>query len=177
MSRFSLILALLAVSCGVQTTETIPPAKKAAPTAVASPEGQALMLPSEPAGAKGVAAVRKEAKDGDEVVVVGRVGGSTTPFTEGRASFLIVDPTLKPTAECECPWDYCEVPKKELADARLLVKFEDGAGKTRSTGARELFGIQELSTVVVQGKVRRDDKDNVVVLATRLYVRPESQGQ
>jgi hypothetical protein len=175
MSRFSLILGLFAIGCGVQTSDTIPPAKKAAPVAVASPEGQALMLPSEPAGAKGVAAVRKEAKDGDDVVVVGRVGGSSTPFTEGRASFLIVDPSLKPTAECECPWDYCEVPKKELAAGRLLVKFEDAAGKALPTGGRELFGIQELSTVVVQGKVRRDDKDNVVVLATRLYVRPDSK--
>ena len=173
MPRFSLMVVLLAVGCGVYSPTPAPTPKP--PPAVASSEGQALLLPSEPAGAKGVIAVRKEAKEGDDVVVVGRVGGSTTPFTEGRASFLIVDPSLKPTAECECPWDYCEVPKKELADARLLVKFEDGAGKTRSTGARELFGIQELSTVVVQGKVRRDDKDNVVVLATRLYVRPENK--
>jgi hypothetical protein len=60
-----------------------------APAALA--EGKKYLLPSEPAGAKGVIDVRKDAKDGEEVVVVGRVGGSSTPFTPGRTSFLIVD--------------------------------------------------------------------------------------
>jgi hypothetical protein len=122
-----------------------------------------------------VIAVRKEAKDGDEVVVAGRVGGDEKPFTEGRAMFLIVDPSLKPTVECECPWDYCEYTKKDLAAARVLVKFVGGDGKTLQSEARKLFGIKELSTVVVKGKVQRDDKDNVVVVAERLFVRPEAK--
>jgi hypothetical protein len=89
--------------------------------------------------------------------------------------FLIVDPSLKPTVECECPWDYCEYKKKDLAAARVLVKFTDGDGKTVNGEARTLFGIKELSTVVVKGKVQRDDKDNVVVVAERLFVRPEAK--
>ena len=64
---------------------------------------------SEPAGARGVVEVRKEAKDGDEVVVVGRIGGSKTPFT-GRAAFTIVDPSLKccddKGEQGETPWDF-----------------------------------------------------------------------
>src|SRR4051794_21107581 len=80
--------------------------------------------------ARGVIEVRKEAKDGDEVVVVGRVGGSTKPFVEGRASFLIVDPSLKPAQHCDCPWDYCETPDEQRKAARATIRFADDRGKT-----------------------------------------------
>src|SRR4051812_18917322 len=76
-------------------------------------EGKKLLLESEPSGGRGVVAVRKEAKDGDRVVVVGQVGGSARPFVQGRAGFLLVDPSLRPTFECDCPWDFCELPKKQ----------------------------------------------------------------
>ncbi len=76
---------------------------------------------------------------------------------------------------CETPWDFCELPKKEVAAARLNVKFVDADGKTLKGGAREMFGIKELSTVVVKGKVSRDDKENVVVVATGIFVRPEAK--
>lgn len=40
---------------------------------------------------------------------------------------------------------------------------------------RELFGLKELSGVVIKGKVNRDDQDNLVVIASGIYVRPESK--
>lgn len=167
MSRFCIFLAAFTLAgCGVQNTDTIPPAK----AAVAS-EAKKFVAEKDPDGAKGVIDVRKDAKDGDEVVVVGRVGGAAKPFTEGRASFMIVDPSLKPTAECDCPWDYCEYPKKDLAVARLSVKFVDDDGKTLQASAREVFGLKELNTVVVKGKVQRDDKGNVVVVGKTLFIR------
>jgi len=78
-------------------------------TAVA---GSTYLLDSEPAGARGVIEVRAAAKDRDEVVVVGRIGGSANPWVEGRAAFSIVDPSIKSCADCgsddcEKPWDYC----------------------------------------------------------------------
>ena len=177
MFRLTLCLTLVALGgCGVPPNpEENPDPKPKAVAPVASSEGKKLILAAEPAGGKGVIAVRKDAKDGDAVVVVGRVGGSAKPFTEGRAIFLIVDPSLKPTEGCETPWDFCEYPKKEVAAARLLVKFIGPDGKALGTGARELFGLEELSSVVVEGKVSRDDKDNVVVVASRLFVRPEAK--
>jgi hypothetical protein len=138
-------------------------------------EGRKHLLDSEPAGSKGVIEVRKGSKDGDEVVVVGKVGGSTKPFTPDRASFLIVDPSLKPETMCDCPWDFCELPTKELAAARVNVKFVDGDGKTLKASARELFGIKELTTVVVKGKVARDDVDNVSIVARGIYVRKDKE--
>src|SRR5262245_9596822 len=89
-----------------------------APADDASEAGKAFRLASEPAAPRGVIDVRKAARNGDEVVVVGRVGGLDKPFTEGRAAFLVVDPSLKPS-NCECPWDYCDCGEDELAAARL----------------------------------------------------------
>jgi hypothetical protein len=134
--------------------------------------GKAFLLGSEPAGPKGVRDVRKDAKNGEEVVLVGRVGGLDKPFTEGRAAFLVVDPSLKPS-NCECPWDYCDCGEDELTAARLNVKFVGPDGKTLKADAREMFQIKELTTVVVKGKLSRDDKDNVSVTATGIFVRPE----
>ena len=58
-----------------------------------------LVLAQAPAGAKDVAAVKKGAKPGDEVVLRGRVGGSVSPFVDGRASFQVVDASLKACGE------------------------------------------------------------------------------
>lgn len=179
-SLFSLTLATavtLAAGCGPNGDPTSGTGNRPKVKAdlAAQTEGKQYLLASEPAGIKGVIDLRKNAKDGDEVVVAGQVGGSTKPFTEGRASFLIVDPSLKYTKGCDTPWDFCELPKKEVAAARLSVKFVDQGGKTLQAGARELFGIKELSCVVVKGKFSRDDKDNVVVVASGIYVRPEGK--
>lgn len=175
MLRFALVLSLavvVTVTAGCGPKEGPRASDPAGDDPAALAEGKKLMQTSEPTGARSVIAVREKAKNGDEVVVAGQVGGASRPFTKGRASFLIVDSSLKPTAECDCPWDFCELDKKVLANARISVKFVDGAGNTLAAGAREMFGLKELSSVVIKGKVHRDDKDNVVVVASGIYVRP-----
>jgi len=59
-------------------------------------DGSKYLLASEPPEPKDVIALRGEAKDGDAIVVVGRVGGSKQPVVKGRAAFTIVDLSLKP---------------------------------------------------------------------------------
>ena len=75
-------------------------------------DGAKFLLATEPNGATDVITVREEAKDQDEVVIVGRIGGSENPWVDGRAAFSIVDPSLKSCLECGSmgcpkPWDYC----------------------------------------------------------------------
>lgn len=78
--------------------------------AVPSVDGAKYLLKKEPGGAKEVIDARKSVKDGDEVVIVGRIGGSENPWIKGRAAFTIVDTSLKSCLECghDCskPWDY-----------------------------------------------------------------------
>ena len=100
-------LALVSAGCGQQTE----PSRSAAPKG-AGADGTNYVLSTEPEGATGVIKIREQAKDQDDVVIVGRIGGSENPWVEGLAAFSIVDPSLKSCLECgadDCPkpWDYC----------------------------------------------------------------------
>src|SRR5437867_825245 len=79
------------------------------------PSGPEYLLSESPAGVKCVIDARKDAQDGDEVVVAGRIGGSKSPWIEGRAGFWIVDPSFKPCDEENMiPWEFCCTPQDEL---------------------------------------------------------------
>jgi hypothetical protein len=135
------------------------------------------VLQEEPQGALDVLAARKDAKNQQEVVVVGRIGGRVDPWINELAAFPIVDRSLTPCNEiegdtCATPWDYCCEP--DLADATVLVTFVDENGQMVRTAARDLLPIKELDTVIVQGKAKRDDAGNVTILASKLYVKGET---
>jgi hypothetical protein len=139
-------------------------------------EGDKYLLSAEPADAQGVIRAREQAKDGDPIVVAGRVGGSKEPCVKGRAAFTIVDPSYQSCDErgetCETPWDYCHATKDEMTRATAMVKVVDAGGKTLAYDAQDLLGIQPLQTVVVRGKAKRDDNGNLTVLAEGIYIRP-----
>ena len=119
--------------------------------------------------------VRATAKDGEDVIIVGHIGGDAKPWVEGRAAFWIVDPSVKPCPPnegCPSPWDCCCVPKEELVKVVATVKIVDGQGQTVAVDARKLLGVRESQTVVVQGKAKRDDQGNLTVLTDHLFVRP-----
>jgi len=83
-----------------------------APPASTTVDGSRYLLGSEPEGGAGVIKIRSQAKDQDDVVIVGRIGGSENPWVDGRAAFSIVDVSIKSCADigsddCPKPWDYC----------------------------------------------------------------------
>src|SRR5688572_29285562 len=97
--------AFTVVGCDDTTSDKSSPASPAGANSSAAAASEALppdlVLADAPSGAKDVADVRKTAKDGDAVVVRGRVGGREQPFTEGRASFVLMDANVKSCAEME----------------------------------------------------------------------------
>jgi len=172
MKNVLVVFVFLGLTSMLGCAEQSPP-----PTAAtgSSNESSEYLLDSEPAGAQDVIAVRESAEDGDEVLVVGRIGGSGNPWIEGRAAFSIVDGSLRacsdiPGDECATPWDYCCETDK-LPQATALVKVVDPSGSLVASDARDLLNVEELSTVVVQGKASRDDSGNLTVLASGVYVK------
>ncbi len=138
-------------------------------------DGSRFLLTEEPAGATDVIQVREKAADGDEIVIVGRIGGSRDPWIEGRAAFSIVDESLRacndiPGDKCTKPWDYCCETAK-LPTATALVKVVDDMGTLVEADAKKLLDVKELSTVIIQGKAQRDDAGNLTVLASKVYVK------
>jgi hypothetical protein len=139
-----------------------------------------LLLAQEPTGAVDVLAVRSDAQDQQDVVIVGRIGGRRDPWIQGTAAFPIVDLSLKPCNEipgdtCPTPWDYCCEPN--LAEATALVRLVDEHGGTIKEDPRVLLNLKELQTVVVKGKVKRDKEGNVSILASRIHKRPNQQAK
>lgn len=132
-----------------------------------------ILVDAEPQGAVGVSEARKVAKDGGEIVVVGRIGGSAKPFVGGMAAFTIVDPKVASCAAdegCPTPWDYCcdtNAVKENIA----TIRINDAAGKPLMTGADELLGVKELATVVVKGTAKRGQDGGLSVVAQKVYVR------
>jgi len=137
-------------------------------------DGSAYLLKEEPKGGIDVINARETVKDDDEVVVVGRIGGSKNPWVKDRAAFSIVDSSLlacsdNPEDNCPTPWDYCCA--DNLAQSKVLVKFVDDEGKLVKADAKKLLDLKELQTVVVKGKAERDKAGNLRILATGIYVR------
>ena len=137
----------------------------------------AVLLPSKPAGAVSVIQARKDAKDRQPIVVVGRIGGGPKPFVDGLAAFSIVDLDIKPCSEkegCPTPWDYC-CDLDKLPERKALVKIVDAEGKPVAADARQLLDVKELSTVYVRGTVARDTNGNLTVLASGVFVEALSR--
>jgi len=143
--------------------------------AAPSAERGTFLLSEEPQGARHVIEAREATSDGEDVVVVGRIGGGTNPWIEGRAAFSIVDGSLKacsdiPGDQCPTPWDYCCATDK-LPTSTALVKVVDDQGQLVQGDAKTLLNVEELATVVVKGKAQRDDEGNLTVLANGVFVK------
>ena len=175
MSRFAkltfaaLVLGSLALGMGCT------PSSLTADSASPSAEVAKYFLDEEPAAAKSVVDAKKSAQDGEEVTLVGRIGGSESPFVSGRASFTVVDLSLVPCNErpgdsCKTPWDYC-CDTDILPASTAVVKIIDGEGKTVAKDAQKDLGMKELQTVTVKGKAKRDEAGNLVVLASAVFVK------
>ncbi len=176
LSGFIVIMfAALTAGCGQPAATPSPQATS--PTSVTGTAHADLFLHEQPADAKPVAEVLESAKDGVDVTILGRIGGAQNPWVDGRAAFTIVDPKLDPCGAdegCPTPWDYC-CSTDQLPGNRAMIKFVDAAGDTVEQDARQLLGVKELQTVVVKGKAKRDATGNLTVLASAVYVMPDTK--
>ncbi len=162
------LIASTLVFAGCQTKEPgVPETNHAA-------ESSPYLVDQEPTGAVPVGEARTNAEDGEEVTLVGRIGGSSKPFVDGLAAFTIVDskvPYCGKDEGCPTPWDYCCETDAVKANS-ATVRIVDESGKLVEQNARELLKVKELSTVVVHGRAKRDDQGNLSIAATQVFVRP-----
>lgn len=165
-SSFALI-ALALATAGCQSEDGT------SPIAGHSQSTSAFLVASEPAGAMPVGEARAKSEDGQEITLVGLIGGSSDPFVEGLAAFTIVDPKVPYCAAeegCPTPWDYC-CQTDAVKDNIATIKLVDESGKPVASSARDLLNVKELSTVVVKGKAKRDEQGNLSVAANQVFVR------
>ncbi|MFL2869696.1 MAG: hypothetical protein ACJZ8O_03020 [Pirellulaceae bacterium] len=139
-----------------------------------SETGQPFIVKSAPSNPQNVHEVLANAKDGEEVVAVGRVGGRVNPWIEGLAAFNFVDVSQLACSElpgdpCPTPWDFCCAP--DLKENRILVQVPDASGEPIAEDAKTMLGLMELDTLVISGKVLKDDNGNVILLLSQAFIK------
>jgi hypothetical protein len=165
-----LTMIILSLSC----TLFAPPPAGPSPSTPKIPDS--VFVDAEPADAKCVAEVKKNAKKGETVVIKAKIGGRSEPFVKYRAIVVIADRCMKscdqiPGDTCTKPWDYCCEPPESLKANTMTVQFVDDAGKVLKTGAQGVHGLEPLALVVFEGTVtEKDDKGTFVVRVTRAFV-------
>lgn len=100
------------------------------------------------------------------MVLIGRIGGASKPWVEGRAAFAVVDTSIE-----LCKGGVCACCKDKVCNATALVKVIDEYGHAIRTDARRLLNVKENELVVVAGKTKRDDAGNLTILASGVYIR------
>jgi hypothetical protein len=132
-----------------------------------------FLLTTNPTPASNVVETKEKAKDGEEVIVHGRV----KDFVKGYAVLVIADTSMKacvdnPEETCPTPWDYCCNPKEKIEKSVATVQLsEDGATpiKVELEGFR---GLQRLSSyVTVKGKAKRDEAGNLTIVASNIFIK------
>ncbi len=161
-------LSLLLVACGDSDSKTPVAEATSGDPVLAESYWSDTDLP----GPLEVLAARKDAKDGQDVVLVGRV----KDFVEGRAVFTLIDQALAPCdteegGNCKTPWDYCCIESTVQTENTVTVQFVDDAGKPLHIGAKGFHGLDHLDTVTVKGKTKRDEAGNVTLALSALHRR------
>ncbi|MBC7833584.1 MAG: hypothetical protein H7Y88_00605 [Phycisphaerales bacterium] len=136
---------------------------------------ESLFLAAAPEGAKDVKAAKAGAKQGDQVVLVGRIGGREEPFVAHRAIFQLVDPAMPACSDnaadtCKTPWDYCCEDPADVSASSATIQVVDPSGAPLKIDLKDAHGLKPLSRIIVVGTVASADAGNIVVNATGIYV-------
>ena len=168
--------AVAIVGCDNDDAPATPaPAQPTAESNAALPAN--LFLDKAPDGAVDLAAAKKSAKPGDEVIVRGRVAGQKDPLAPNRAILTLLDASVKtceqvPGDGCPTPWDACCEPRESLQASTATIQVVDADGKPLKATLRDAGGIDPLKELVVVGKVAdTGDKNILVINATALHVK------
>lgn len=165
-------------SCGGEKEKEKPAVEETSESASSSVIEE-VFLSEKPTDASPVLALRKVGKPGDKVVVFGKIGGAMKPFTEGFATFILADRTLKtcdlnPEDLCETPWDACCADPDVIKASRLTVQIVDGDRFPIEKGLRTVNGLSELDELVVVGEVAEgSNADNMIVNATGIFLEKQ----
>ena len=125
MKRLLLLPALLLSACEKPATQT-------SSTTPAIPL-DSYFAEEAPASPQDIHVIRTTAKPGDQVTVSGIVMGREKPFVEGRAAFILGDPTKMtpcnkmPDDHCKTPWDVCcDTPEVKREGSATIQIVDDG---------------------------------------------------
>ncbi len=180
---FVALVAITSFSFAIGCDKAAPPAanttsQTAQPVATSAALPANLIVAEQPAGAVGVIEARKSAKVGNHVAIIGRIGGTRSPFVSNRAIFTIVDQTMKSCIEmdddehCPRPWDYCCEDKSVLAKSMASIEINDENGKPLALALESEGTFKPLMLIAVDGTLQSTEGGSFVVRADHVYKVP-----
>ena len=135
-------------------------------------ETGAWVLTSAPEGAISITEAKASAKEGDTIVIRGRIGGRHSPITAESPVFTVMDMGLEYCGQfhddgCTTPWDYCcETPGTITANAATVQIV--GEGRIDPVAG----GLAPLDEVILIGTVGpRPDENVLTIKATGIYTQ------
>lgn len=132
------------------------------------------VLVSAPEGAQSVTEAKVSAKEGEQIVLRGRIGGRKEPLTEGSPVFTMMDLSIPHCGEnsdgaCRTPWDYCCETSESKTENSATVQIMDTHGQPIAEDPTA-EGLMALDEVIVVGIVApRPSKDVLTVRATGIF--------
>ncbi len=180
LSAFCAAVVVLAGACSKSEPPKSDGTAKAEVAADGKPAAElipaSLFVLAEPSGAKDVIPAKKDAKDGESVVIRGRIGGGVDPFVEGRAVFTVADLAMPPCSDhCPTPWDYCCEPASDRAAKTVTVQVVGADGKPMKVTLKDRSGLVPMAEVVVEGRVAQKSAEQPVVInASKIFVKKPS---
>ncbi len=146
-----------------QSSQTTTPAQQA--------DQNAWLLTNAPEGAVSITQARANGKEGDTVVIRGRIGGRHSPISADSPIFTIVDLGLDYCGQhdddgCPTPWDYCCETKSTITNNSATVQLI-----TENTVNPIAAGLEALDEVILIGTVGPRPTDEVFTIrATGIYL-------
>lgn len=132
---------------------------------------------SAPADPKPISTLRTTAKPGDEVTVSGLVMGREKPFVEGRAAFILGDPSKMtpcnkmPDDHCKTPWDACCDTPEAKREGTATIQILGADQRVLKQNIKGEHGLKELSAVTLTGTVdKASTPEALIINATALHV-------
>ncbi|RYD32824.1 MAG: hypothetical protein EOP87_12165 [Verrucomicrobiaceae bacterium] len=132
---------------------------------------------SAPADPQPISSVRTSAKPGEQVTVSGLVMGREKPFVEGRAAFVLGDPTKitpcnkMPDDHCKTPWDACCDTPEAKREGTATIQIVGADQRVLKQSIKGEHGLKELSTVTLTGTVDKSSTPEALIInATALHV-------
>ena len=113
--------------------------------------------------------------DGEQVIVLGRIGGRVEPFAKNRAMFQLIDDSLESCIDlqddgCPTPQDYCCTPPETIEESSITVQVLGENNKPLSLGLEGVDGLESLSTLIISGSVSKSGDGATLITAEKIVV-------
>lgn len=131
-----------------------------------------------PADPQPISTIRTTAKPGEQVTISGLVMGREKPFVDGRAAFVLGDPSkitpcnkMPGEDHCKTPWDACCDAPEAKREGTATIQILGADQRVLKQSLKGEHGLKELSTVTLTGTVDKSSTAEALVInATSLHV-------